>query len=300
MTAPCPRRAKGFTLIELLVVLGILGTLSGLIVSAVQRAREAANRATCQNNLKQIGLAFHHADNTYGCLPAGIGRYPPNSSQCYGNGFYHVLPFLDQGNLYNASNVNGFYFAGYNNVFTRPVKSVLCPSDPTTGPNGVVADNAGQLWGACSYAGNAQVFCTVNAQGDLIGTENYARLGTSFVNGTSNTLLVAEKSARCTNNYYPEGGTFWAYWVTGPNVQTLHPAFAVSWAPWSIGPESRFQVRPTPYQGNCDPSRASTPHEVMQVTLADGSVRSLPPDISGETWWKACDAMNPSVLGPDW
>ncbi|HEY7425878.1 MAG TPA: DUF1559 domain-containing protein [Gemmataceae bacterium] len=300
MTAPRPHQAKGFTLMELLVVLGIIGTLIGLLLPAVQRVREAANQAQCQNNLKQIGLAFHKADTTLGCLPPAIGRYPPNSTQTYGNGFYHVLPFLDEGNLYNASNLNGLYFAGYNGVFTQKVKSMLCPSDPTTGPNGVVANNAGQLWGACSYAGNAQVFCAVNAQGDLIGTENYSKLDESFVNGTSNTILVAEKYARCTNTYYPEGGNFWAYWVTGPNVQPLQPAFAVSWAPWSIGPESRFQVRPTPYLGNCDPSRASTPHEVMQVTLADGSVRRLSRAISGETWWKACDANTPSELGRDW
>ena len=300
MIAPRPRRAKGFTLMELLVVLSIIGTLIGLLVPAVQRAREAANRARCQDNLKQICLAFHQAHDAHGYMPPGIGRYPCNTGQAWGNGVYYILPFLEQRNLFEQSNINGFYFANYNEVFTKPVKTLVCPSDPTTGSEGVVANNSGQLWGACSYAGNAQVFCIVNAQWDLIGTENYARLDASFPNGTSNTILVAEKYARCTNYAFHEGGNFWAYWVTGPEVQPLHPAFAVSWTAYSVGPGSRFQVRPSPYLGNCDPSLTSTAHEVMQVGLADGSVRSLSPGISETTWWTACDPRTSNVLGPDW
>ena len=300
MTASGRRRAGGFTLIELLVVLAIIGTLIGLLLPAVQQVRESANVAACKNNLKQLALAFHNIHDAHdGQMPPGIGRYPRGSNQAYGNGMYYLLPYIEQGNLYEQSNVDGFYFAGQKEVFSRPVKTMLCPSDPSTGSNGVVADG-GQLWGAGSYAGNAQVFCIVNDRWDLIDTENYPRLEASFPNGTSNTILLAEKYARCTNYAFAEGGNFWAYWVTGPNVQPLHPAFAVSWTYYSVGPNSRFLVRPTPYLGNCDPSLTSTSHQSMQVALADGSVRSLSPAISGTTWWNACDPQSQNVLGPDW
>ena len=301
MKSPRPRRARGFTLLELLVVLAILGALIGLLLPAVQQVRKSANRTVCQNNLKQLALAFHNVhDANEGQMPPGVGRYPRNSSRSYGNGLFYILPFLEQGNLYEQSNVDGYYFAGQNDVFTRPVKSLLCPSDPSTGRDGVVADKTGQLWGASSYAGNAQVFCAVNDRWELIGTENYPRLEGSFPNGTSNTILLAEKYARCTNYAFAEGGNFWAYWVTGPTVQPLHPAFAVSWTYYSVGPSSLFLVRPTPYLGNCDPSLSSTSHQNMHVALADGSIRSLSPAISGTTWWAACDPQTQDVLGPDW
>jgi hypothetical protein len=62
-------------------------------------------------------------------------------------------------------------------------------------------------------------------------------------------------------------------------------------------------VRPSPFRGtnsNCDPTLASTPHQVMQVALVDGSVRSVAPDISGTTWWAAITPDGREVLGPDW
>jgi prepilin-type N-terminal cleavage/methylation domain-containing protein len=291
----------GFTLIELLVVLAIIAALIGLLVPAVQKVREAANRSTCSNNLRQLGLATHHCHDQFGRFPPGLGWFPGPTSGAYGIVFFHLLPYLEQDNLYKSSYANGTHFAGNNNVYATPVKSYLCPSDPSVGPQGRVTDNQGKTWGAGCYAGNAQVFCEVDRDGVIRNPQGTPRVPASFPDGTSHTLLFAEKYARCTNGNYREGGTFWAYWLTDSSLQPLHPGFAISWNGYSIGPGSKFQVQPSPYLGNCDTTLASTAHAgAMLVCLADGSVRALSAAVSRTTWWSACTPAGHEVLGPDW
>jgi hypothetical protein len=79
------------------------------------------------------------------------------------------------------------------------------------------------------------------------------------------------------------------------------PALALRGAPDAIGPRSKFQHQPTPFLGNCDPTRTSTAHPGgMVVGLADGSVRTLSPGISGDTWWHAVTPSGGEVLGSEW
>ncbi len=112
MTLAPVRRHSGFTLIELLVVIGIVSILAGLLLPAVQQAREAARRAQCANNLKQIGLAIHGYIDANQCVPMSDTNCPPGVDwpQCHYSGNYSVLtrflPYLDQGPLYNAINFN--------------------------------------------------------------------------------------------------------------------------------------------------------------------------------------------------
>lgn len=98
-----PRRRNAFTLIELLVVIAIIAILIALLLPAVQQAREAARRTQCKNNLKQLGLALHNYHDTHTKFPPGAFWNNPNSGLNYQQGslFVHLLPFVEQSNIYN-------------------------------------------------------------------------------------------------------------------------------------------------------------------------------------------------------
>ena len=96
-----PRNARGFTLIELLVVIAIIAILIGLLLPAVQQAREAARRTQCKNNLKQFGLAIHNYEASIGSFPPGRTGFPMIFSA-----HAQLLPYYDQANVYNGIDFN--------------------------------------------------------------------------------------------------------------------------------------------------------------------------------------------------
>jgi prepilin-type N-terminal cleavage/methylation domain-containing protein len=319
------RPRRGFTLIELLVVVAIVAVLIGLLLPAVQKVREAAARMQCRNNLKQIGLAAQSYHDANGHLPPGIGYHPFTPNGTFGTYFFHLLPFVDQDPLFRSSfGVASFLspvgptalnYCGNNGVYRQPVRVFLCPSDPSVGPGGTVMIGD-ETFGATSYAPNGLVS---GAGPPSPGPQGRTSV-TAIRDGTTNTILHAEKYARCTDPALPpafrDGGTAWAYstalvfdWQPPPMTppgKAFQPGFAIPalanlGAPSAVGPTSKFQVQPTPFLGNCDPTRASTAHGGgIQVGLVDGSVRTLSPEMSRTTWWWAVTPADGEVMGSDW
>ena len=132
--ARAQRRAPtAFTLLELLVVLAIVGVLMALLLPAVQKAREAAGRARCQSNLRQIGLALHSFHDINGFLPPGMIT-ESDLQDCYHTGFTYMLPFLEQDNTYRLYQFDRQWYDPEN--YTAVEQQVLvfyCPSNRSSG-----------------------------------------------------------------------------------------------------------------------------------------------------------------------
>jgi prepilin-type N-terminal cleavage/methylation domain-containing protein/prepilin-type processing-associated H-X9-DG protein len=214
------RRRKGFTLIELLVVIAIIAVLIALLLPAVQSAREAARRAQCTNNLKQIALAaanYESANNSYqqGC---GVNWYPAWGQNWIGPGnFIAIAPYLEQAQIFNAANFSvGFFYPDNNTVFAHGITTLWCPSDGTIDqkfdiPDGnyvsgthpfIVAYNS---YAACTgtwFTGSRLNYpsATITGGPDILQSQNnngafYYRSSTklaAFTDGTSNTILYGE------------------------------------------------------------------------------------------------------------
>src|SRR5262245_30732289 len=129
------KRARGFTLIELLVVIAIIAILIGLLLPAVQKIRDAANRMSCANKLKQIGLALHNHHDQMGTLPPGGMQTGVNGTPCYTTWAIEVLPFIEQEALYKLYNQRLLNTdnANYAVIGQARVPAYECPSDPLAG-----------------------------------------------------------------------------------------------------------------------------------------------------------------------
>ncbi|MFA8016175.1 DUF1559 domain-containing protein [Bremerella cremea] len=292
---------SGFTLVELLVVIAIIGILIGLLLPAVQRAREAARRMQCVNQLKQVGLAWHNHTDTYNAFPTGgyaqqvyvsfkDGRPGMLDKQAAGWAF-QILPYLEQGNVH-AGKPGGTDKESAEFAMGTAIDQYFCPSrrSPTVEPGSYApfcwsydGQNGTQLnrvpLAQIDYAGGTQEDTGVLAR-NLSGTCGNTSSGSVYpkrklydfadvTDGTSNTLMVGEKRinvARLGNGSQP--GDIYGYtsgWES--NSMVTHE---------TIRRTDLAPLADTHGSGDGEMRFGSSHDGGLNALLVDGSVRFIP------------------------
>jgi prepilin-type N-terminal cleavage/methylation domain-containing protein/prepilin-type processing-associated H-X9-DG protein len=279
-----PRRRSqrfGFTLIELLVVIAIIAVLIGLLLPAVQKVREAASRASCQNNLHQIGLALHNYHDSQGCFPSGYLCTKPQANPDYtspGWGWAALLlPFLEQGNLGRQINF-ALPIEDPGNLAARTtiLKMYVCPSDRSTGIFTVFDKNNAPLTRAAtnSYAACHGVGVDLDEELDdfngMFSRNSRVRFA-DVTDGTSNTIAIGERGAFFTQAAWAGAVSFGTTRIT-PGAPTINPN-AIEDAPTQVLAHIDVEMINDP---RGDPEDFFTPHTgVAMFLFADGSVHSI-------------------------
>jgi len=207
---PLPPKAgprPGFTLIELLVVIAIIAVLIGLLVPAVQKVREAANRMSCTNNLKQLGIAMHSYHDANQKFPANQQQVGTNVWESL-SASYWILPYIEQDALFktvtlpsnapaqgasSAGSGNGTnWSAAYNGAMNTSIKTFLCPSavpGSKRGTNNNGWDGPGSNYG---WSYGSRVYANWDGTSNGIISQTKQNRMADILDGTSNTILAGE------------------------------------------------------------------------------------------------------------
>ena len=290
-------RVLGFTLIELLVVIAIIAVLVGLLVPAVQKVREAANRMSCSNNIKQIGLGLHNYHSTHGKFPpmsryqAKPGTTASGEQAEKGTLWVYILPYIEQDNIFKLSafpsprnpSVDSNGPASY---ASKTIKTYLCPSDSSNSPAETWTDG----WVVSNYVANHDAFHNPNDGGWMSawdsGQSSYqARV--TYPDGSSNTLGVTEAYARCKDQ-----GTLWAH-------ETVTPDWHAMFNDWNArGVNSKFQVMPK--NSSCNVHLPQQIHTGgINALMMDGSVRNVGSSVNVNNWAAVLTPNGGETLGLD-
>jgi prepilin-type N-terminal cleavage/methylation domain-containing protein/prepilin-type processing-associated H-X9-DG protein len=273
-----------FTLIELLVAIAIIAVLIGLLMPAVQKVREAANRLSCSNNLKQMGLACHNYHDLHKTFPPGylaFGRYTDGSTDTapgWGWAAY-LLPHIEQDNLYRLIDFNQPVESAKNaDVLRTVIKTYLCPSDLAPAAPFAVLDGFGTL--RALAAASSYAACVGGDESDADGPTGlsvfYRNSMTRFADitdGTTNTILIGERA-------WGNANGIWAGVVTNGVIvrgkQNPCPGSGAASYPASVLVQAHGHLNnaTTDSDGGLD-DFSSLHAGGSNFVLADGSVRFL-------------------------
>jgi type II secretory pathway pseudopilin PulG len=284
-------RRAGFTVIEVFVVCAILAVLLALLLPAIQRVREIALKTESTNNLRQLIFA------TLQSLPDNQNIFPdvtgaPNDSPQRTSVHIYILPYLEQGGIYTEyiSKQSG----SMSNEFA--IKLFYSPSDQTIAQSNNPGHTSYPLNG-CLFVGDVSI-----DSGVLDGTSNTIAFAEHYGFGCGSVAYAWNVNSLSYISFPPQtnGGIV----ISKIRRATFADPFLDDIIPQNIlpglpAPSGTFQTRPK--LADCDPRLAQTPHASgMLVALADGSVRTLAPDMKPETYWAAVTPAGNEPLGGDW
>jgi prepilin-type N-terminal cleavage/methylation domain-containing protein/prepilin-type processing-associated H-X9-DG protein len=325
---------RAFTLIELLVVIAIIAVLVALLLPAVQQAREAARRSTCKNNLKQLGLACHNYHEVANQLPCSICEFnspfgvnndwSPSSKGSY---FVRLLPYIDQGPIFNAINFNfydpnnGIEVESYKTgglIRVTPIPVLLCPSETSAGISNWSYKSTYSLsignqdmqnlnvWGSCPNIGNqlgdgAAVHGNTWDPLQVSGVISRLDWGANFrdvTDGTSQTILAGETRPGCSDHTYNGWMHFNANWVA-TSAPINYPTVCFQEPGWTWDGSNPLKYPPCRHWQDWGYSMGFKSKHVggAQFVFADGSVHFLNDNINYLTYQKLGDRRDNQAVG---